>query len=130
MALESGEGGGVSPLLDEREGVTDVVRVFRIEALSDNATTSNLPYTVMSGNSTSETGVIVFPLKVSRTYSLIQEPQPGGPYLNDLNNFTAPPHIDDWNPNYRVWIHIRHPPQDTTRKRGHPNKYNGNKRPG
>ena len=76
--------------------MTEIVRVFRVEALSENETASNLPYTVMSGNTTiktgttSETGAIVFPLKFRRECSLVQNPQPGGPYLRNLDNFTAP----------------------------------------
>ena len=109
MVLESGEVSSITPLLtgrlsfvsgcnvthDEREGVTEIVRVFRVEALNQNETASNLPYTLLSGNNTiktgtnSETGVIVFPLKFRREYSLIQNPQSGGPYLNDHNNFTS-----------------------------------------
>ncbi len=34
--------------------------------------------------------MIVFPLKFRREYSLVQNPQPGGPCLKDIDNFTAP----------------------------------------
>lgn len=110
VSLEAGEIVEASPLLtgglsfgnnctiehDEREGVSEVVRIFRIDVTSENTTTSNMPYKVMNGNSTvktgttGENGAIVFPLKFQRKFSLIDEPEPGGPYLNDLDNFTAP----------------------------------------
>ncbi len=70
--------------------------MFRVEPINQNETKGNLPYTVLNGNNTiktgttSETGVIVFPLKFRREYGLIENPQPGGPYLKDLNNFTSP----------------------------------------
>ncbi len=110
ISLESGEGVDAFPLLtgslsfgnnctieyDEREGVSELVRIFRFEVTSENTTTSNMPYTVMNGNSTIKTGVtgdmgiIVFPLKFQRQFSLIEDPEPGGPYLNDFDNFTSP----------------------------------------
>lgn len=59
-------------------------------------TDSEMPYTLVNGNKTiktgtvGESGVIVFPLKFRREYILIPDPQPGGPYFLETNNFTSP----------------------------------------
>lgn len=114
LVLETGDGSSQPSLLtgslvfeddcrvehDEREGITELTRVYMVTV--DNATTPDTEYMIVNDNHTIKTGtigennLIVFPIKYRREYSLIENPQQGGPYLIDDNNFTTPItlHID------------------------------------
>ena len=109
VVLETGEAVG-SPLLtgslcfnsscsiiqDEREGVSTLSRIYMIHIQEEGRPVSGEQYTLINGNRTLHEGVtnasgtIMFPLKFVRRFDLIQDPEQGGPYMYDTNNFSTP----------------------------------------
>jgi hypothetical protein len=85
-----------SIIQDEREGISALSRVYRVNVLEEGVPVSGEPYIISNGNrtihegETNANGTMVFPLRFVRRFELVQDPAQGGPYMYDTNNFTTP----------------------------------------
>ena len=76
------------------QGVTEVTRVYKVSVTKGGKPAESQPWMLARGDQTlreGETdaaGEAVLILRYRRLYEVIEDPQPGGPYLSDANNLT------------------------------------------
>ncbi|MBN2336348.1 hypothetical protein JXL21_12375 [Candidatus Bathyarchaeota archaeon] len=77
------------------QGVTEVTRVYKVTVARGASPVEGQPWTLARGEQviregeTDAAGEAVLTLTYRRLYEVIEDPQPGGPYLTDVNNLTA-----------------------------------------
>jgi hypothetical protein len=76
------------------QGDTEVTRVYKVSVTRGGKPAESQPWELVRGDQTlreGETdaaGEAVLTLRYRRLYDVIEDPQPGGPYLSDANNLT------------------------------------------
>jgi len=76
------------------QGVTEVTRVYKVSVTKGGKPVESQPWGLARGDQviregeTDAAGEAVLTLRYRRLYEVIEDPQPGGPYLSDVNNLT------------------------------------------
>lgn len=76
------------------QGVTEVTRVYKVSVMRGASPGESQPWELARGDQviregeTDAAGEMVLTLRYRRLYEVIEDPQPGGPYLSDVNNLT------------------------------------------
>jgi len=90
-----------------KEGYTCIRRIYSVEVTLDNQTASNAQLTIQLSNNTktittNQEGKAILPVTYLRQFTLISNPQPGGPYLISQDNLTRPVTITYNQQNYTI----------------------------
>jgi len=76
------------------QGVTQVTRVYKASVTKGGKPVESQPWQLARGDQiiregeTDAAGEAVITLRYRRLYEVVEDPQPGGPYLSDVNNLT------------------------------------------